>query len=561
MGLTLADRGEALGAALDAGEGRLPGELVAEGRAVLQRAAERAGLSADHTVVALAGATGSGKSSVFNALAGADLATTGVRRPTTAHALAAVLGPGAGPLLDWLEVSDRRDMGPGVAARLRRRSAASAPASGLVLLDLPDHDSVVDEHRVRADRLVQRADLLVWVVDPQKYADAALHTGYLRGWGGHESVTVLVLNQADRLDAGQTSAVLADLRRLAADDGLRDVRALAVSATTGEGIDQLRGLLGEAAARRRAATDRWAADERAIAARVVEACGPGVPAKVAAGATDRLVASFEQVAGVDVVTDAVRRAAIRRARARTGWPPLRWLARLRPDPLRRLHLGDTLGSAPGRSQATVSATGGSPGAGPAGSSGTPERTSLPPAGAAAKARAGVAVRDLVADALAGAPEAWQVAARERTTTDGLTDDLDRAVAATPLLPARPAAWWRAVGWLQWLLLAVAVIGLLWLGLVWLLGYLQLPSLPMPHWGALAVPTWLAVGGVVVGWVVAGLGSLAGRLGGRRRARAAGRRLSEAVARVARTRVLDPVADELAALDTCRRQAARAAARD
>ena len=172
-----------------------------------------------------------------------------------AHALAAVWGSGAGPLLDWLGVRDRHDMGPGVAARLRRRGAASAPATGLVLLDLPDHDSVVAEHRMRADRLVQRADLLVWVVDPQKYADAALHTGYLRTFAGHESVTVLVLNQADRLRTDEVQAVLADLRRLAAADGLGDVRTLAVSARTGQGIDELRGLLGQAAARRRAATE------------------------------------------------------------------------------------------------------------------------------------------------------------------------------------------------------------------------------------------------------------------------------------------------------------------
>lgn len=545
MALTLVERGEALGAALDAGEGRLPVELVEQGRAVLLRATERAGLSAEHTVVALAGATGSGKSSLLNALAGTELARTGVQRPTTAHALAAVWGSGAGPLLDWLGVRDRHDMGPGVAARLRRRGAAAAPATGLVLLDLPDHDSVVAEHRLRADRLVQRADLLVWVVDPQKYADAALHAGYLRGFAGHESVTVLVLNQADRLRADETQAVLADLRRLAADDGLGEVRALAVSARTGEGIDELRGLLGQAAARRRAATDRWAADERAVADRVAAACGPGITPTVGAGATDRLVAAFEQVAGVDVVVDAVRRSAVRRARAHTGWPPLRWLARLRPDPLRRLHLGVFFG---GSGTARPGEVLGGP----------PDHTSLPAAGPAARARAGVAVRDLVADALAGAPEAWQLAARERTTIDGLTDDLDRAVAGTPLLPDRPAAWWRLVGWLQWLLLAAAVVGLLWLGLVWLLDYLRLPPLDLPRWGALPVPTWLVLGGVAAGWLVAALGSLVGRLGARRRARTARRRLSEAVGRVARVRVLDPVAAELAALDACRRHAARAA---
>ncbi|MCB2557781.1 50S ribosome-binding GTPase, partial [Listeria monocytogenes] len=80
-------------------------------------------------VVALAGATGSGKSSLFNALAGADLAAVGVPRPTTAEAMAAVRGDGAQALLDWLGVQ-------------RRYRLAADPGSqgGLVLLDLPDHD-------------------------------------------------------------------------------------------------------------------------------------------------------------------------------------------------------------------------------------------------------------------------------------------------------------------------------------------------------------------------------------------------------------------------------------
>jgi len=541
VSLSLADRGDALAAALDAGEGRLPDDLVADGRAVLQRARERGGLSAEHTVVALAGATGSGKSSLLNALVGVDLARTGVQRPTTAQALAALWGAGAGPLLDWLEVRDRHEMGQGSARFRRRASGAAGVVTGLVLLDLPDHDSVVAEHRVGADRLVRRADLLVWVVDPQKYADAALHTGYLRAWGGHEAVTLLVLNQADRLSPAEVDAVLADLRRLAAADGLGDVRVLAASAKTGQGIDELRALLGQAAARRQAATDRWAADERAVASRVLAAVGPEEPMR-GAGPADRLVAAFEQVAGVDVVVDAVRGAAVRRAGAHTGWPPVRWLAKLRPDPLRRLHLGDR--PRPGLVR------GGS-------SDETPDRTSLPPAGPAAKARASVAVRDYVDGALRGAPEAWQLAARSRAGTEGLTDDLDRAVAGTPLLPDRPAGWWRVAGWLQWLLLATAVVGLVWLGVVALVGYLQLPPVGTPMWGALPVPTWLAIGGVAAGWLVGGLGSLVGHVAARHRARAARKRLTAAVAQVAQRRVVAPVADELARLDGCRRHAARA----
>lgn len=522
MSTSLRDRLDALEQALDAGAARLPEPLVADGRRVVARARERAGLSAEHTVVALAGATGSGKSSLFNVLAGAELATVGVQRPTTGEPMAAVRGDGAGPLLDWL----------GVRRRHRLASPEGRAGGGLVLLDLPDHDSVVSEHRLRADRLVQRADLLVWVVDPQKYADAALHAGYLRPLAGHEAVVVLVLNQCDRLAADQVPAVLADLRRLAAEDGLAGARAVAVSARTGAGVDELRRLLEDAAGRRRAANDRWTADVRAVASRVVAACGTPSGRRRPVG-TDPLVEALQTAAGVPVVVDAVRRSVARRLGARTGWPPVRWVARLRPDPLRRLHLG-----VPPSDELT--------------------RTSLPPATPATRAAAATAVRDYTDQVLDGVPDTWVLAARATVTTAGLPDELDRAVAATPLLPDRPAVWGRVLGWLQWVLLVAAAAGLLWLGGIAGLGYLHLPEPRTPQWGPLPVPTALLLGGVGAGLVVAALGALLARVAAHRRAAAVGRRLGAAVQEVARRMLVQPLAVTLDDLRTCRESAARAA---
>ena len=65
---------------------------VAEAERVVAQVDRRLALSGDATVVALAGATGSGKSSLFNVLSGTELATVGVRRPTTATPLAARWG-------------------------------------------------------------------------------------------------------------------------------------------------------------------------------------------------------------------------------------------------------------------------------------------------------------------------------------------------------------------------------------------------------------------------------------------------------------------------------------
>ena len=168
--MSLADRLEALSSVATLGADRLSEELIGELRGLDDRAGARLRLSGEYTVVALAGATGSGKSSLFNAIAGAPLAAVGVRRPTTSATQAVILGPsGAAELLDWLSVASRQ-----------YGDAAETPElSGLVLLDLPDHDSTEASHRAEVDRLVRLVDAFVWVLDPQKYADAESRSDWL----------------------------------------------------------------------------------------------------------------------------------------------------------------------------------------------------------------------------------------------------------------------------------------------------------------------------------------------------------------------------------------------
>jgi GTP-binding protein EngB required for normal cell division len=248
-------------------------ELLAEAETLLRRSGERMRMSAAHTVVALAGGTGSGKSSLFNALSGASFSPAGVTRPTTKHTHACVWGmEGAAPLLDWLNVQRRHRY-----ARASALDEGEASLTGLLLIDLPDHDSVVTGSAALVDRLVKLADMLIWVLDPLKYADASVHRGYLVPLAGHSAITTVVLNQADTLTPDQVEDCEGDLRRLLEAEGLHETPVLVTSAATGAGLDELRRVLADAVAARRAVTDRITADIDALMEQFAVYAGDPVP--------------------------------------------------------------------------------------------------------------------------------------------------------------------------------------------------------------------------------------------------------------------------------------------
>jgi GTP-binding protein EngB required for normal cell division len=293
----VAARIAALDAALESGGDELDPDAVTRARETIGRTTQRLHLGADHTVVALVGATGSGKSSLFNALAGMEIAEVDVRRPTTSQPMACVWGEGdAEPLLDWLGVPWRR--------RMRRESVLDAdrqaPLHGLVLLDVPDHDSVEVSHRLEVDRLVELVDLLIWVVDPQKYADDALHSGYLQKSAGLEGSMVVVLNQIDTVPVGQRDNLVNDVKRLLRDDGLDDVPVVAASTKTDIGIADLRGLLEQTVARRSVSAGRAAGELDAAAALLLGQTPAEVPWHIDT-VLEREVDALARAAGLESV--------------------------------------------------------------------------------------------------------------------------------------------------------------------------------------------------------------------------------------------------------------------
>jgi len=518
----LVDHLRALSEAVELCEGRVDSAALDEARRVVDQADRRLAISGSATVVALAGATGSGKSSIFNAFSGTTLATVGVRRPTTAHAMACSWGEeSAEDLLDWLQIPRRH--------ALESDPATAAALDGLVLLDLPDHDSTEVDHRMEVDRLVQLVDMLVWVVDPQKYADAAIHDRYLKPLAGHSDVMMIILNQVDKLTASQREQCLKDLRRLLASEGLAKVPVIAVSAVTGEGIEGLRETLAKQVAEKQAAALRLGADVSVAAAKLSEASGTTKVTPLAQSSINQLTTQVAIAAGVPVVTEAVGKAWRLRGGLATGWPVLAWVAKFKPDPLRRLRL-DRLGVGRRRTGIDPSGVG---------------RTSLPATSGVQKARVDTAVRTLADQAAQGLTRGWadQIRRAARSAEDALPDRVDRAIATTDLDLAQHRRWWQLIRVLQWLLVATVVVGLGWLALAFLLAYVQLPPLPKVVWWGLPAPTVLAVGGALAGLLLAGLARIGVEVGARRRTAKARQSLRAAIAKVTGELVVNPVKAE------------------
>lgn len=231
-------------------------EEGARTRTVARRVARRQGFGGAVYVMALAGGTGVGKSSVLNALAGEEVSPARSVRPTTDAPVA------------WVP-AERRDELDGLLEWLKVGSIVTHEGRELedvAILDLPDIDSVRVEHRATVDALLPRIDAVTWVVDPEKYDDHREHA-YWRSLVSHADRLRFVLNKTDRLTDADAKLVADDLRARLVASGIPRPQVHVVSALRGTGIDGLRDALADAGHAKviiaaKLETDRAAAAER-----------------------------------------------------------------------------------------------------------------------------------------------------------------------------------------------------------------------------------------------------------------------------------------------------------
>jgi predicted GTPase len=199
-------------------EGLVPEPALEAAARVGRRARDRRGFLGDTVVVALAGGTGSGKSSLINALAGEIVAESGAQRPTTFEPLAWIPAnpePGLVRLLDSIGIADR---------------VGQDRVPWLAVIDLPDTDSVSEDNRATVERVLPLVDAVVWVVDPEKYQDRVLHERYLSPLARHGDRFLFVLNHVDRVDSDDVGRLRTDLVESLEADGIERPTILTTAA-------------------------------------------------------------------------------------------------------------------------------------------------------------------------------------------------------------------------------------------------------------------------------------------------------------------------------------------
>ena len=457
------------------------GSSAVEEAALLARSArQRLGFLGETVVIALAGGTGSGKSSLLNALAGEYVAEVAAIRPTTSQPLVwlpRIPEPGIVRLLD--------DMG--IERRVGHRE--STPVA---IIDMPDTDSVVGAHRAVFESLLPKVDVVWWVVDPEKYSDRLLHREYLEPLADYQKQFVFVFNQIDRLSPSGVHEVLTDFTRRLREVGITNPVVVPVAANPPDsppvGIDDLWRRLVDLHADKHVGAAKALVDVRQAAAMVGSAVN--LDDAAALGFDDRWAdarnassaALSDLVVAPEVGAAAESDGAALAVRAGVG--PLGWIvARLRTSRIAR-----ALGLAGPTDTASVEAMA------------WHKRPGLD--------RALTTLESFVSETAFAVGGPYAQVLRERFTSADVRTVVDRSADGALHRHAEGAidakSWWGAVGTAKWLL-AAAFLG----GLAWWYGD---PPLP----GTIPWPPIVVFASLVLGLGLTRLVDWSGRRAGRQR---------------------------------------------
>ena len=453
------------------------------------------------TVIAVAGPSGTGKSTVVNTLARRNsLVPTGMHRPTTTELVAYVDAEvTAAPFLELSGIprsvsvefcttrsNPLRDSLGMVGEGHQVRSALTQCGHPIVV-EVPD-TLLVPELTSAASQVLETADLILWTTDSQKYADAAFHSR-ISAFPRHPN-SYFVLTHTEGLTESQLQTLNQELAAIAERIGVSP-EILQISLYDESSLARFRETVAELS---HAPEARWRGQQAAIhhaatklgqdleldvtgefSTQPVQA--PSV-ASPPSPAETKLVDQVTQVSGLSAIEANFSKQYLRAGGFWTLWPVLNWLAGIKP----LAHVNQDNSATPGEPEADKPV---GPSADPspeqtadesatpavADSTPDPDLPSIAPQADSLNRFfprvnvAGItsAARTYAATASAHRPSKWVDFAQLKAVelSGNLVSALNLALESWKF-PARPArTWWRIWRLGHWFWLAALVVGLLW----------------------------------------------------------------------------------------------------
>ncbi len=483
------------------GAARVLGLDVVRAESVRAEASARLRIAPDAYVAALVGGTGVGKSSLLNALAGQPVSTAGPRRPTTGRTVAwvpagdEVTSRELRPLLEHLDVGTVVEHGGDLA--------------NVVILDLPDIDSLEPSHRAAVEAVLPKVDVVVWVTDPEKYADAVFHDTFLRDWMSRLDRQIVILNKADRLPPDAARSVVADLgsvlrRELPALQRHAPEIILTRAVAGAEEVGELRRWFGEAVDAKAVIVDRLVAGARTAIADLAGLAG--VTATESRTGDERelprpIIAPRQRERAIDAASNEVLRVVDLRGVERQAVASTRAQARRRGTGPIGL-VTTAIYRATGRNRAAAD---------PAGYLRAWRRRG-------GFAKAAEMVRSVITAALPAVPVAlrsqYAATGRAGELEDRIGTSVDAVISRQRELEPPSSRFWPVFGLLQSANTLLLVAAAVWI-VVWILARPEVASYDVPIPGPVPAPLALLTLGLVLGFVLARALSLhAGWLGRR-----------------------------------------------
>ena len=486
----------------------------------------RLGFPGNAYVLAIAGGTGVGKSSLLNAIAGSEVSTVGARRPTTSEVIAWVPSSRRHELtelLDWVGVSTVREHG-------------GAALSDVAVLDIPDFDSIALKNKERVDALLPRVDAVAWVVDPEKYMDLVMHDAYLRQYAPRVRRQIVALNRTDLLSVEDAQRVADDMRERLRREGIGEMEVVQTRAREGAaGVTALREWLESAVDAKRVVVSRIEAEAREVVrglAADAGADGGNAAPLVERSRRDRALSSVVRatLALIDIAgLERQAVAATRFAARQRGAGPLRHVT----SAVYRLTGRDRVAADPARFLTRWRLRG-----------------SLAPAVEP--------LRQLVASTLPSVPAPLRpklAALTVPASLDGkLADTIDRALTAEASAFRVPTSRiWSVIGAAQYLVTAALIFSLLWYAALFVVHDVPVGTIAVPYLGPVPSPVLLLAVSLLVGYILARFLQMHAGWLGRRWAKQVGRRVTAEVTQ----RVTDELLIPLDEFDASRAALAKA----